>query len=137
MKSPEELAVSLLEADAGVAQLVEDRIYPVIAPASATMPFMTWRRVTVSREQTLGEPLGMPTITLAVDLYAESYTAVRELGDRVREVLNGWRGGMGDYMHVSLANLLTESDGFAQLAGGEMPPIYNVTQTWTILWQSE
>lgn len=137
MKSPEDLALSQLRADAAVAELLEDRIYPVIAPASASMPFMTWRRVTVSREQTLGEPLGMPTITLAVDLYAETYTAVRELGDRVREVLNGWRGGMGDYVHVSLASLLTESDGFAQLAGGEMPPVYNVTQTWTILWQSE
>lgn len=137
MKSPEELAVNQLEADAAVAEIVEDRIYPVMAPASASLPFITWRRVSVTREQTLVEPLGMPTITLSVDLYAETYMAVRELGDRVRAVLNGWRGGMGDYMHVSLASLLTESDGYAQLAGGELPPIYNVTQTWTILWQSE
>lgn len=137
MKSPEDLAISQLRADAAVAELLEDRIYPVLAPASAALPFATWRRVTVTREQTLGDPLGMPTITLAVDLYAETYTQVREAADRVRSVLNGWSGAMGDYVEVSLASLLTESDGFAQLAGGELPPVYNVTQTWTILWQLE
>jgi hypothetical protein len=34
--------------------------------------------------------------------------------------------------HVALVN---ESDGFVQLAGGDLPSIYAVTQTYTILWQ--
>lgn len=137
MKFAEQLVVDQLENDAAVAEILDGRIYPVIAPASVSMPFMVWRRVAVQREMTLGGPLGMPTITLVVDLYATTYAQARDAADRCRAVLDGWCGGMGDYIHVSLVRLQTESDGFVQLAGGEMPPIYNVTQTWSILWQSE
>jgi hypothetical protein len=33
--------------------------------------------------------------------------------------------------NVSLTN---EADGFIQLAGGEMPPVYSVTQTYSVMW---
>jgi hypothetical protein len=36
---------------------------------------------------------------------------------------------------VRNVTLLNEFDGFVQLAGGEMPPFYSVTQTYTVLWQ--
>jgi hypothetical protein len=38
---------------------------------------------------------------------------------------------------VSIVSLQSESDGFVQLAGGDLPPVYSVTQTYSILWQSE
>jgi hypothetical protein len=33
--------------------------------------------------------------------------------------------------NVSLDN---EIDGFVQLAGGDMPPVYSVSQTFSIMW---
>lgn len=137
MKSPEQLVMDQLENSPHVADLLGDRIYPVIAPASASLPFAAWRRVGVQREMTLSGPTGMPTVTLSLDIYAETYTAVRDIADRCREVLHGFTGGVGNYIHVALVSCLNESDGFVQLAGGELPPVYSVTQTYTILWSSE
>jgi hypothetical protein len=136
-KIPEQLVIDQLENDPDVVALVADRVYPVIAPASAALPFVTWRRSNVTREMTLSGPLGMPTVSLAVDIYAESYAAVRQIADRVRAVLNGFRGGSGNYIHVSIVSIQAESDGFVQLAGGDLPPVYSVTQTYNVLWQSE
>ena len=135
VKSPERLLADALAADPLVADVIGDRIYPVIAPASAALPFATWRRQAVQREATLSGPSGIATVTLAVDMYATTYEAVRELSDRCRERLDGFNGALGNWISVRNVSLLNESDGFVQLAGGELPPVYSVTQTYTILWQ--
>jgi hypothetical protein len=135
MKSPERLLADELKSDPAVAEIVGDRVYPVLAPASAAIPFITWRRQAVQREMTLSGPLGMPTVTLAVDMYAETYEAVRELADRCRATLDGFGGSLGNFISVRNVSLLNESDGFVQLAGGDLPPVYSVTQTYTIIWQ--
>ena len=135
MKSPERLLADQLKNNPAVAAIVGDRVFPVIAPASSAIPFITWRRSAVQREMTLQGPLGMPTVTLAIDIYAETYEAVRELADRCRATLDGWGGGLGNWISVRNVSLLNESDGFVQLAGGDLPPVYSVTQTYTVLWQ--
>lgn len=135
MKSPERLLADQLKNNPAVAAIVGDRVFPVIAPASSAIPFITWRRSAVQREMTLQGPLGMPTVTLAIDIYAETYEAVRELADRCRATLDGWGGALGNWISVRNVSLLNESDGFVQLAGGDLPPVYSVTQTYTVLWQ--
>jgi hypothetical protein len=135
VKSPERLLADALAAAPLVADLAGDRVYPVIAPASAALPFVTWRRQAVQREATLSGPSGLATVTLAVDMYATTYEAVRELADRCRVVLDGFNGALGNWISVRNVSLLSESDGFVQLAGGELPAVYSVTQTYTILWQ--
>jgi hypothetical protein len=135
VKSPERLLADALAAAPLVADLVGDRVYPVIAPASAAIPFITWRRQAVQREATLSGPSGIATVTLAVDMYATTYEGVRELADRCRAVLDGFNGALGNWISVRNVSLLSESDGFVQLAGGELPAVYSVTQTYTILWQ--
>ena len=135
VKSPERLLADALAAAPLVADLAGDRVYPVIAPASAAIPFITWRRQAVQREATLSGPSGIATVTLAVDMYATTYEGVRELADRCRQTLDGFNGSLGNWISVRNVSLLNESDGFVQLAGGELPPVYSVTQTYTILWQ--
>jgi hypothetical protein len=135
MKSPEAFVGTVLTGDPRVAGIIADRVFPVLAPASAAIPFAVWRRQAVNREQTLGGPVGLPTVTLSLDMYAETYEAVRDLADACREALDGWGGSLGNSISVRLVSLLNESDGFVQLAGGDLPPVYSVTQTYTILWQ--
>lgn len=135
LKSPERLIGDALVAAPAVAELAGDRVYPVIAPASAALPFVTWRRQAVQREATLTGPSGVATVTLAVDIYATTYEAVRDLADRCRQTLDGFNGALGNWISVRNVSLLNESDGFVQLAGGDLPPVYSVTQTYTILWQ--
>jgi hypothetical protein len=135
VKSPERLIAAALASSPLVAELIGDRVYPVIAPASAAIPFLTWRRQGVQREATLSGPSGVANVTLAVDMYDTTYEGVRELADRCREILNGFGGALGNWISVRNVSLLNESDGFVQLAGGDLPPVYSVTQTYTILWQ--
>jgi len=134
-KSPEAAIRSALVADANVARLLGTRIYPVIAPASAAAPFATYRRSAVQRSQSLAGPTGVTTVLLALDLYAESYESVRELADVCRVALDGYGGVTADSVLVNNVSLDNEADGFAQLAGGEAPPLYSVSQTYSILWQ--
>jgi hypothetical protein len=135
VKTPERLLADELKTDPAVAAVVGDRIYPVIAPATAAIPFVVWRRSAVQREQTLSGPAGMPSVTLQFDMYAETYEAVRELADRCRLVLDGWGGSLGNWISVRHVSLIGESDGFVSLAGGDLPPVYSVSQTYTVLWQ--
>ena len=135
VKSPERVLADALFSEPAVADIVGDRVYPVIAPASAAVPFITWRRQSVQRETTLSGPSGIANVTLAVDMYATTYEGVRELADRCRATLDGFSGGLGNWISVSYVSLLSESDGFVQLAGGELPSVYSVTQTYTIFWQ--
>jgi len=135
VRSPEQVLVDALEAEPAVSRLLAGRIYPVIAPASAAWPFATWRRSGVQRESTLSGPSGVTTVSLAVDIYAETYEAVRDAADQCRQVLDGFGGSLGNWVSVRHVSLLNEQDGFVSLAGGDLPPEYSVTQTYQILWQ--
>lgn len=136
LKSPEIVVADALANDPDVSLIMGDRIYPVIAPATASLPFATWRRQAVVRESTLGnQPMGIVTVTLALELYADTYEQVRELADRCRRKLDGWGTSVADSISVRHVALQNEADGFIQLAGGDLPPVYAVTQTYTILWQ--
>ena len=134
LKSPEQVCRSALLANAAVAALVGTRVYPVIAPATADLPFVTWRRSGVQREHTLAGPMGTPTVILTVDCYATTYEAVRDLADKCRLVLDGFGTGEAESVIVKNVSLTNEADGFIQLAGGEMPPVYSVTQTYSVMW---
>jgi hypothetical protein len=135
MKSPERLLADALKNRPAVAEFVGDRVYPVLAPASAAIPFVTWRRAGVQREMTLSGPAGGPTVSLQLDMYAETYEGVRELADRCRQTLDGWGGQLGNWITVANVSLINEADGFVTLAGGDVPPVYTVSQTYTVLWQ--
>jgi hypothetical protein len=135
LKSPEQVLSTILVSDPTVAALVGTRVYPVIAPAAADLPFVTWRRSGVQRQHTLAGPMGMPTVILSIDAYAVTYEAVRDLADRIRIALDGHGGAASDSVVVQHVSLDNETDGFIQLAGGELPPVYSVTQTYSIIWQ--
>jgi len=137
LQSPEQGLATVLVSDPAVAALIGTRVYPVIAPAAADLPFVTWRRSGVLRQHTLSGPMGMPTVTLTVDLYATTYEAVRELADRVRLALDGYGGTPADSISVKNVSLDNESDGFIQLAGGDMPPVYSVTMTFSVMWSEK
>ena len=135
LKSPEQLLANALVADPAVAAVVGQRVYPVVAPASADLPFVTWRRTGVQRNQTLAGPMGMGVVLLAVDVFAETYGEARDIADKCRSVLDGYGTTVANYVSVRNVSLDTESDGVVQLAGGDLPPILTVNQQYSILWQ--
>jgi hypothetical protein len=134
MKSPEAAMRSVLIQDTAVAAVIGTRIFPVLAPISAALPYITYRRTGVSREQTLSGPMGVATTTLDMDIFAVTYEEARTIADLCRQALDGW-GGTLENTEVKNVSLESESDGFALLQGNEAPPSYSVTQTYNALWQ--
>jgi hypothetical protein len=134
MKSPEAVLRSALVSNTITSSIVGARIYPLLAPKTASLPFITWRRSGITREHTLSGPMGVPNVSVEMQSFATTYEDARELADRVRLVLDGYGGTLNntEVKHVSLEQ---ESDDFVQLAGGDLPPIYQVTQTFNVLWQ--
>lgn len=133
MKSPEAVLRSALIANATVAGLMGDRVYPVVAPASAALPFVTWRRVAIRRQQTLGAPMGMPVTSVEYSIYGGTYEQAREVADAMRLVLDGY-GGTVNNTEVKQTSLEQESDDFVTLAGAELPPAYQITQQYDVFW---
>lgn len=134
MKSPEAVLRTALVSSTAVTSLVSTRIFPVVAPGSASVPYITWRRAGIEREHSLSGPIGVPRVTVEFSLFASTYESVRDLADRVRLVLDGY-GGTVDNVEVKHVELQNEFDDFVQLSGGDLPPSYQVTQSFTVLWQ--
>lgn len=133
-KYPEAVLRTALVGQTAVTTIVGTRIFPVLAPASAALPFVTWRRTGINREQTLGAPMGVPRVSVDYSIYATTYEQARDVADAMRVVLDGY-GGTADNTEVKQTSLENESDDFVTLAGADMPPVYQITQTYDVWWQ--
>jgi hypothetical protein len=133
LKSPEQVLRGRLIQDAAVVALLASRVYPVIAPSSAALPFVTYRRTGITRAMTLGGPAGTPNVFVDFAVFAATYETVRELADAMRKSLDGWSGNAYG-VTIGLVSLTAELDDYVQLQGSEVPPVYQVTQTYDILW---
>lgn len=134
LKSPEAVLRSALTGSTAVTSLISSRIYPVLAPASASLPLVTWRRAAIQREQTLSAPSGMPRVTVEYAVYGTTYENAREIADAMRSVLDGY-GGTSGTVTVNQTSLENEVDDFVTLAGADLPPVYQITQTYDVWWQ--
>lgn len=134
LKSPEAVLRSALVGSTAVTSLVSTRIYPLLAPATAALPFITWRRTGINREQTLAAPMGVPRVTIDYAVYATTYESARSVADQMRRILDGYNGTV-DNTQVRHTSLENEVDDFVTLQGADMPPVYSVTQTYDVSWQ--
>ena len=135
-KSPERVLYRMLVTNPLFAMRAGFRVFPVLAPASASVPFVVYERNSITRNATLGAlaVAGAPVVTVSLTIYGVSYIDCREIADICRTTLDGL--GSSSYgIEVKRITLDLESDGLATLEGGELPPVYQVTQTFNILWQ--
>lgn len=133
-KSPEAVLLRALVADPATALVLGRRIYAVMAPASATYPFATYRRSGIDREQTMASPMGVPRVSIEYQVYGGTYEQARQAADAMRSVLDGY-GVAALGCTVSQVSLEQESDDFVTLAGGDLPPAYQITMTFDTWWQ--
>jgi hypothetical protein len=134
LKSPEAALRTTLLASTAVSSLVSARVFPIIAPATASLPFITYRRTGIQREQSFSGPVGTPIVSVDLECLATTYEGARDLADKCRRALDGWGGTVGN-VEVKRTSLDNEQDDFVQLGGADMPPTYRVTQSYDVLWQ--
>lgn len=139
LKAPEQVVRQTLLSTPAVGQIIGARLYPVLAPASTAMPFVVYRRASIGtvRTQTLvGNAAATKSVNLEFTLYAQTYEAVRELAYEVNKVLDGWSGEINNLV-IGEVRLTEEADDFVTLSGGDLPPVYQVTQTYNVIWTDE
>lgn len=73
MKSPEAVLRNALLTTTAVSSVVGTRVFPVLAPTTAALPFITYRRTGIRRAQTLSGPMGVPQVSVDLDVYAATY----------------------------------------------------------------
>lgn len=134
MQSPEAVLCRVLAASPEVARLASFRQYPNGSIVAEQLPFIAWRRTGIGRAQTLAAPSGLPRVTVDFVVYSASYETGRELADAMRLILDGY-GGTVLGCTVSQVSLENEADDLVQLAGGDLPPVYQITQTYDVWWQ--
>ncbi len=133
MSYPEKVIRNQLINDADVSARVGSRVYPLLAPSSATLPWLVFRRTSISRERTMASPMGTPTVSIEFQVFAESYEDAREIADKVRLVLDGFTG-THDNIVIQQTSLENELDDFVSI-GSDSLPVFQVTQTYDVLWQ--
>jgi len=133
-RSPESVIWNRLISDASVTRYIGQKMYPHLAQASDDFPFIVWSRGNITREQTLSNPMGVPNVSVTLEIYAATYYTVRKIADAVRKSLDGYSGSF-DNTTVSIARLTGESDDTVALEGSEVPVAYSVTQDFEVLWQ--
>ena len=129
--SPEQVLMRQLLATPQVAIQVGLRVFPLLAPTA--LPFITYQRTGVSREQTLSGAMGVPTVSVQFAAFAETYLQSRTIADAVRASLDAYAGSAFATI-VGQTQLTSESDDFVQLQGGDVPPVYQTTLTFDTQW---
>jgi len=119
---------SALINDADVTAVISSRVYPGIMPHGYTLPAIVYQRISSERPHTLDQGnIGRVFSSFQIDCYAESYSTVRDLADKVRLVLDGFSGSLGGEADVGGIHLMSDRDLFE-----EETELYRVTHDYLI-----
>src|SRR6267154_5996077 len=91
----------LLTTDTGVSALVASRVFYILAPKGAVVPYIVISRVTSSEGYDMGGTTGKREALFQFDCYAADFYSSRAISAAVRQVLKHYRGTLGDSTPVS------------------------------------
>ena len=83
---------SILSADLGLKALVSTRIYPLLLPQNATLPALTYARVSTERESAFVSDPGLSTARIQVDVWGDTVSSVQNVAEEVRGALHRYKG---------------------------------------------
>lgn len=84
-----------LTAHAGTSAIVSTRVYPNVLPQRATLPAVTYRRISTNRPPAMGADSGVAEVRMQVDSWADSYSGVKALQAQVRSALQRYNATVG------------------------------------------
>ncbi len=125
-----------LAQDYTIESLVAGRIYPVRLPQKAVMPALTYQQISGVRIGQLNGPASAADPRYQVDAWAGSWNAAWELGNAVRQRLEGFTGFWDDTqspsgIHVRVAvRFDSDLDLFEEIFS-EIGGVSRVGHEWT------
>ena len=125
--------VALLAADTGITDIVGTRIKPYANTVGTTGPYLTYFRITTTRDRTNDGPTGQAIVHYQLDCWAAEALTVRNLANTVRLALDGYRANPFLGWKIDFVFIENESDGANEpVAPGQSIPIQRVTLDVTI-----
>ena len=83
-----------LAADATLAALVGNRIYPLVRPQNAALPAITYQRISAPRTASHSGDSGLTNPRYQFNCWASTYREARQIAERLVTVFHGQRGMM-------------------------------------------
>ena len=99
---------ALLKNNAGVKALVNERVYPLVAPQNAQKPFIVYRVISGLKIQCMGGEIFRGDYRMQLDCYGLTYSSVKSIGQAVKSCLVG-------FMSSSDIDMMDDYDDEAQL----------------------
>lgn len=99
--SVETVLFSRLSEHTGLNALVSTRVYPNLIPQNATMPVVSYHRISTHRESAMGVDTGVARARFQLDAFAATYSAVRAVAEQIRAALQRWTNASGTVVQDS------------------------------------
>jgi len=126
--------------DSRVAWLVKDQVYRTFAPQRATYPYITYQKVTESRERHYTAVTGLVSSGLQIDCWSKDSNEVLKVADAIRRSLDGLHhttiGMAPNSITIKAAFLTSSIDDFEVPTEADNRGIFRVVMTWDI-WHTE
>ena len=120
---------SYLSTDSGITALVSTRVYPLRMPQNATLPAVTFTRISGPRSHALSGPTGCGMARIQIDAWATTYASAKAVIDTVRSALDGYSGTAGSET-IKSSLLQTETDFYEPETN-----VYRVSQDYFIKYE--
>ena len=110
----EEGLASYLINDDDMDDLVDGRVYPLRIPQGATIPCLTYQRIStprISTHDSSGSSGDLTSPRFQFDAWAETLSEAKEIVDALRAALNGKTGTIGEApSQVTISGALAENE---------------------------
>jgi hypothetical protein len=115
MATLDEGLYTYLSTFAGLTALVSTRVYAFKLPQGATLPAVTFQRISSARSLThdtsgAGNDLARPRFQ--IDAWATTYSSAKAISDQIRAALNGKRGTIATGVSINAALVEDERPAF-------------------------
>lgn len=87
---------AFLIADNTISSLISSRVYQGTLPQDATLPAILLTRIAAPGDYNASGSTSMKRATYQVDCWADGRDGADDLADAVNNLINGYRGAMGD-----------------------------------------
>jgi len=87
--------ITLLEADNDITTIVSTRIYVDRIPQSGSSPCVVLSTSGTERVWSNDGPTGIPTASIEIDCFSETYLQAITIADEIRLCLDGYTGSVG------------------------------------------
>lgn len=97
---------------AGLTSLISTRVHPMRIPQGATIPCLTYQRISTPRIKTHDSSGSSGTAypRFQFDAWATTYAGAKAITDQVRAALNGYKGTIGTTNTVTIQASLVDDE---------------------------